>query len=84
MNASEGRSVRALRLGGAASAMFDATGQRPPERWHQFISAFLSSARDDLGPEGSRSEWESGQALDFDDALGYALEEESGPMHDEA
>lgn len=77
INATEGRSNRALRLAGAASAMFDATGQRPPERWHQFTSAFLSPARDDLGPAGSSGEWDLGRALDFEEALGYALEEES-------
>jgi predicted ATPase/class 3 adenylate cyclase len=75
MNAAEGNSVRALRLAGAASAMFDATGQRPPERWHQFTAGFLGSARHDLGPEGSEKEWQAGCSLDFEEALGYALQE---------
>jgi non-specific serine/threonine protein kinase len=77
MNAAEGRGDRALRLAGAASAMFDATGQRPPERWRQFTSAFLSSTRDELGPERSQSEWEAGRALDFEEALAFALEDAS-------
>ncbi|HYM59307.1 MAG TPA: tetratricopeptide repeat protein [Thermoanaerobaculia bacterium] len=80
MNAAEGRLQRAVRLAGAASAMFDATGQRPPESWHTFTSAFLNPARDELGPDGARSEWEAGRALEFEEALGYALEEVRGPI----
>jgi predicted ATPase/class 3 adenylate cyclase len=82
MNAAEGRLKRAVRLAGAASAMFDTTGQRPPASWHTFRSAFLNPARAELGPDGSLSEWEAGRALEFEEAMGYALEEESRPTGD--
>src|SRR5439155_434043 len=56
ISAAGGHSERALRLAGAASAMFDATGQRPPEQWHQFTSAFLNPAREQLGGDLAQHE----------------------------
>lgn len=75
MTAMEGDLDRALRLAGAASAMFDATGQKPPERWHQFTSMFLEPARSELGPVRVNEIWEKGRKLDFEAALDYALQE---------
>ena len=80
ISAAGGHSERALRLAGAASAMFDATGQRPPEQWHQFTSAFLNPAREQLGGDLAQHEWETGRTLAFEEALGYALKSELEPM----
>ncbi|HVH64812.1 MAG TPA: tetratricopeptide repeat protein, partial [Candidatus Acidoferrum sp.] len=75
MTAMEGDLDRALRLAGAASAMFDATGQKPPERWHQFTSMFLEPARSELGPARVEEIWATGRKLDFEAAMDYALQE---------
>jgi tetratricopeptide (TPR) repeat protein len=76
MSAMEGSPERALRLAGAAAAMFDATGQKPPERWHQFTALFLDPARGKLGPDRSRDVLEEGRTLNFEEALDYALQRE--------
>jgi predicted ATPase/class 3 adenylate cyclase len=74
MNAADKRADRALRLAGAAAAMFEATGQRPPEQWHRFTSAFLGPAREALGEGGAAAAWDEGQRLGFEEALAYALD----------
>lgn len=76
IDALEGSAERALRLGGAAAAMFDATGQQPPAGWRLFTEPILGRARTALAPEAAAQTWESGRQLGFDEALGYALEGE--------
>jgi predicted ATPase/class 3 adenylate cyclase len=77
MSAADKRAERALRLGGAAAAMFETTGQRPPEQWHRFTSAFVGPAREALGAEASAAAWEEGRRLGFEEALAYAVEGEA-------
>lgn len=75
--AADGSAERAFRLAGAAAAMFESTGQKPPARWHEFTSGFLDEARRELPADRSHSAWEAGHALDFEEALAYALEGEA-------
>lgn len=81
--ATEGDAERALRLAGSASAMFDATGQKPPAGWLQFMAGFLAPAREALGATGTETAWAAGRSMDFDAVLDYALEnsavDESAP-----
>ena len=74
INAADRRTERAVRLAGAAAAMFETTGQRPPEQWYRFTSAFIPPAREALGVEAAASAWDEGRRLGFEEALGYALE----------
>jgi non-specific serine/threonine protein kinase len=76
LDALDGRAERALRVGGAAAALFDATGQQPPAGWRLFTEPILARARAALAPEAAALAWESGRQLGFDEALGYALEGE--------
>jgi non-specific serine/threonine protein kinase len=74
MSAADKDAERALRLAGAASAMFETTGQRPPEQWSRFTSAYIAPAREALGAEATAAAWEAGRRLGFEEALVYALE----------
>jgi len=65
---------RALRLAGAAAAMFESSGQNPPAVWHQFTSAFINAARRALTANQATAAWDAGHALGFEEALTYALE----------
>jgi predicted ATPase/class 3 adenylate cyclase len=76
LNAADKKAERAVRLAGAAAAMFETTGQRPPEQWHSFISAFVRPAKEALGAEAATAAWDEGRRLGFEDALAYALEGE--------
>ena len=72
-----GEAERALRLAGAAEAMFESTGQRPPPRWGEVTNPLMARARQHLGAEASLRAWRSGRDLTFEPALHYALEGES-------
>ncbi len=72
--AADGSAERALRLAGAARAMFESTGQKPPATWHQFTSAFEDAARRALPADRAQAAWDAGHALGFEEALAYALE----------
>jgi predicted ATPase/class 3 adenylate cyclase len=72
-----GEAERALRLGGAAEAMFESTGQRPPPLWGEVTKPLMARAREHLGAEDSLRAWQSGRALTFEPALHYALEGEN-------
>ncbi|HEX6349542.1 MAG TPA: AAA family ATPase [Candidatus Dormibacteraeota bacterium] len=76
LDAQEGRAEQALRLGGAAAAMFDATGQQPPGGWRAFTEPILARARAALAGEAAAQAWQAGRELGFDEALAYALEAE--------
>lgn len=75
--AADGNAERALRLAGAASAMFESTGQKPPALWYQFTSGFLDTARRGLPADRSHGAWDAGHALGFEEALANALDGES-------
>jgi hypothetical protein len=73
ISALDGSAERALRLAGAASAMFESTGQNPPATWHQFTAAFEDAARRELPADRAQAAWDAGHALGFEEALTYAL-----------
>ena len=77
MNAADKRAERSLQLAGAAAAMFETTGQRPPEQWYQFTSAYINPAREALGAEVASGAWDAGRRMGFEEALAYALESEA-------
>ncbi len=69
----ERRAERALRLGGAALAMFESTAQIPPPAWRAFTEPLYGLAREALGREAAEAAWRSGRALGFEEALHEAL-----------
>src|SRR5260370_38400104 len=71
ISALDGSAERALRLAGAASAMFESTGQKPPATWHQFTAAFQDAARSGLPADLSQAAWAAGHARGLDQALTY-------------
>lgn len=73
-SAADRSAERALRLAGAAAAMFESSGQNPPAIWHQFTSAFMDTARRALPANQAQAAWDAGHALGFEEALAYALE----------
>jgi predicted ATPase/class 3 adenylate cyclase len=64
--------VRALRLAGAASAMHEASGTRPPPTWRAMTEPALEPARIELGPAAAQAAWAEGEAMSFHEALDYA------------
>ena len=74
ISAADGSAERALRLAGAAAAMFESTGQKPAATWYQFTSTYQDAARLGLPADRSQAAWDAGHALGFDEALAYALE----------
>ena len=69
----EGNLERALQLAGAGSAMHEASGNTPPAPWEAFVSPHIQIARNGLDPEVSRTSWEAGRRMTFDEALEFAL-----------
>ncbi|HVS06511.1 MAG TPA: AAA family ATPase [Candidatus Dormibacteraeota bacterium] len=69
----EGNLERALQLGGAGSAMHEASGNTPPAPWEAFVSPHMQLARSGLDPDVARTTWEAGRAMAFDEALDFAL-----------
>ncbi|HEY9287310.1 MAG TPA: tetratricopeptide repeat protein [Candidatus Dormibacteraeota bacterium] len=78
ISALEGEQQRAVRLAGAAAAMHEAAGNRPPEGWQQFVNAVLKPARGALGEEAASAAWEAGQRLTMDQVFDLAVESGSG------
>jgi non-specific serine/threonine protein kinase len=74
--AAEGRDERAVKVAGAAEAIFKAAGRQPPRGWSVLLESHLQPVRESLGDERSAAEYAAGQRLDFVSALDYALEEE--------
>lgn len=70
----EGENDRGLRLAGAASALFEKTGQKPPAGWRQrFTEPILERAREAVGSDAAEAALGEGRALSFDAALHFAL-----------
>jgi non-specific serine/threonine protein kinase len=76
----EGNLERALQLGGAGSAMHEASGNTPPASWEAFVSPHIQLARSGLDPEVARRKWEAGRGMAFVEALDFALAETSAPV----
>jgi predicted ATPase/class 3 adenylate cyclase len=70
----DGSADRAFRLGGAAEALFEVSGQRPPEMWSRIVQPLMDEARDTLGEDAANDAWRAGRALTFDQALHYGLD----------
>lgn len=70
--AREGDATAALRLAGAADAMFQATGQRPPAGWRRFTEPLLALAKESLDPEAADAADRAGRALGFEEAIAQA------------
>jgi hypothetical protein len=66
---------RALRLAGAAAAQRRRLGirRRPSPWWDDLVERSLDSARGQLGRERAETAWEAGWAVDFEQAVEYAL-----------
>jgi tetratricopeptide (TPR) repeat protein len=66
---------RALRLAGAAAAQRRRLGirRRPSPWWDDLVERSLDSARGQLGRERAETAWEAGWAMDFEQAVKYAL-----------
>ena len=68
----EHASERALRLAGAAAALREATGERPPPRLRPRMERALAQARRALGDAGATA-WAQGRAMSPPEAAAYAL-----------
>ena len=81
LTAIEGKGERALRLGGAADAMFESTAVRPALPWRRFTEPFMERARQSIGNDAGARAWRSGRGLTFEQALDYALEGDAVPAN---
>ena len=70
----DGEAERAVTLAGAARAMFESTAQHPAAMWRRFLDPLLAPARATLDPDAAERAWQRGLAMDFEQALRYALE----------
>jgi predicted ATPase/class 3 adenylate cyclase len=70
-----GRPERALRLGGAAAAIWDETGAALDVRfWLALLEKWFTHAREALPAEEAAAAWEAGRQLSFERAIEEALE----------
>jgi predicted ATPase/class 3 adenylate cyclase len=67
--------ARALRLGGAAAAEFDALGidYTGVHFWNALLDRYLGRARAELGAEAAHAAWQEGRRTDFESAINEAL-----------
>ena len=79
LTAIEGNAERALRLGGAADAMFESTAVRPAAPWRGFTEPLMDRARQVVGADAADRAWAAGRELTFERALDYAVEGEASP-----
>lgn len=69
-----GRYERATRLHGAAAALRTATASQLEPAASMVQERLLASLRDALGPATFAMVWQAGQAMAFEEAIGYALD----------
>ena len=75
----DGDAERAVTLAGAARAMFESTAQHPAAMWRRFLDPLVAPAHATLAPEIAERAWQRGLAMDFEQALRYALETKRAP-----
>ena len=68
---------RAVRLWGAAQALRDAIGAAQPGDEAALLGSFVEAARTRLDETAWDAAWAEGVAMDQDEAVAYALREES-------
>jgi predicted ATPase len=73
----EGHPVRAARLYGCASVVRESVGVDPSELGWPDPEPSVARLREALGMEVFAVAWEEGRAMELDESLDYALEEES-------
>jgi len=71
-----GGGERALKLAGAAEAIFKAAGRQPPGTWSVLLESHLQPVREALGDRKAAGVFAAGRSLEFVMALDYALEEQ--------
>ncbi len=74
LEALDGDAERALRLAGAARAVYESTAQNPPAVWQRFVGPPMGRARAQLGEDAASAAMQEGRALTFDQALHYAVD----------
>jgi len=73
LDARRGRSERALRLAGAADALYERLGTQRPATERQKLEDWLLPLRDVLGGEAVEAALTQGRALELDQAIALAL-----------
>jgi predicted ATPase len=71
-----GQHERAVRLGGAAAALREATGAPLSPAWQRIVERWLAISRQTLGEEAAAAAWRAGQTLPTERAL-----DEAGDAH---
>ncbi|OLC27918.1 MAG: hypothetical protein AUJ02_07735 [Chloroflexi bacterium 13_1_40CM_3_65_12] len=69
----EDRPEMAQRLAGAASAMHESVGIRPPAVWESLLQSALAPARAAIGEQAAAAAWEEGRQMHFEEAVALAL-----------
>ena len=75
--AAEGRPERAVRLYACASVLRGSVGTHPSEVGWPDPDTAVAELRSTLGEEAFAEAWAQGRAMRLDEALAYALEEET-------
>ena len=73
----KGEAERAARLFGAAEALREAAGYQQAPRAHSLREPYLAAARSRVGEAAWAAAWEKGRSMAFEDAIAYALEEDT-------
>ncbi len=71
----QGQMARAVRLLGAVKALLDVSGVEVAVSEQKENESYETSARSVLGLKAFTEEWEAGQAMTLEQAIEYALEE---------
>jgi hypothetical protein len=73
----KGEAERAAILFGAAEALREAEGYQQAPRDHSLREPYLAAARSRIGEAAWAAAWEVGRSMVFEDAITYALEEDT-------
>ncbi len=74
----QGRSSRAARLLGAATCLRETIGNPPTSAEQEELAGRVASVREALGTEAFRSAWATGQGMDWEQTVDYALAQDEG------
>lgn len=71
--------ARAARLSGAVARLEAIYLEGKATLWEEWNRSYVASARSGLDPDTWDQEWEAGNAMSFDEAIAYALDEVESP-----
>ena len=79
--AAQGKAERALRLGAATMSIGEAIGEPFSAAWRERFERWLEPAWNGMSAESGAAAWADGRTLSMEQAIEYALQAASEPVH---